>query len=139
MLYKKIGMPMWTIVLQVVSPILSLIYIPYITLIINIFKLASAVMLFKLLDAFRIELGERKIIFIGASAVIVTILLIVSKFNIIYTALIMLELLIVALIVMFHIKMCLNLAETFNKGKGFKFGLIFLPTIFQAILGYQKD
>ena len=139
-MYSKIGMPMWTIILQIASPILSLLNLhEYITLIISIFQLVSVITLFKLLDAFSIELGERKNILIGASAVIGIIILIVSKFNIIYTALTMVSLFVVSLIVMFHIKMCLNLAENFNKGKGFKLGLILLPGVFQAILGYQRS
>lgn len=139
-LYKKIGMPMWTIVLQIVSPILSLLNLhEYITLIISILQLVSVITLFKLLDAFSIELGNYKNIFIGAGVVIGTIILIITKFNIIGTAMIIVGLFIAALIVMFHIKMCLNLAENFNKGKGFKLGLILLPGVFQAILGYQRS
>ena len=140
MMYRKIGMPMWTIILQIVSPILSLLNMHrYITLTISIFEFISAIMLLKLLDAFSIELGERKNIVIGASAVILTIILIVSKFNIIGTALTMVSLFVAALILMFHIKMSLNLAESFDKGIGFKIGLILLPGVFQAILGYQRS
>lgn len=140
MMYRKIGMPMWTIILQIVSPILSLLNLhKYITLIISIFQLVSVITLFKLLDAFSIELGERKNIFIGASAVIGVIALIVTKFSILGTAMIMTGLFVATLILMFHIKMCFNLAGNFNKGKGFKLGLILLPGIFQAILGYQKN
>lgn len=140
MMYRKIGMPMWTIVLQIVSPILSLLNLhKYITLTISIFEFISVVMLFKLLDAFSIELGERRNIVIGASTILGILILIISKFNIIGTALTMVSLFVVALAIMFHIKMSLNLGESFNKGKGFKLGLILLPGIFQSILGYQNN
>ena len=138
-MYSKIGMPTWAIILQVISPFLSLINISILTSIINILNFASAIILFKLLDAFSIELGENKKIFIGVSSIVLIIILIISKFNIIFAATSMVSLFVVVLIVMFHIKMCLNLGESFNKSKGFKLGLILLPGIFQAILGYQKN
>ena len=63
---------------------------------------------------------------------------IVTK-SILYTISLTGILLLIIIAIIFHIKMCSNLADEFNKGKGFKLGLIILPTIFQAILGYQNN
>lgn len=137
-LYTKIGMPMWTVVLQIVSPILSLINVSIIEAIIGILNFVSSILLFKTLDAFRVELGEYKTLLISAAAFITVIMLIVTK-SILYTINLTGILLLIIIAIIFYIKMCSNLADEFNKGKGFKLGLIILPTIFQAILGYQNN
>lgn len=137
-LYTKIGMPMWTVVLQIVSPILSLINVSIIETIISILNFVSSILLFKTLDAFRVELGEYKTLLITATAFIAVIMFIVTK-SILYTISLTGILLLIIIAIIFHIKMCSNLADEFNKGKGFKLGLIILPTIFQAILGYQNN
>lgn len=137
-LYTKIGMPMWTVVLQIVSPILSLINVSIIETIIGILNFVSSILLFKTLDAFQVELGEYKTLLITATAFIAVIMFIVTK-SILYTISLTGILLLIIIAIIFHIKMCSNLADEFNKGKGFKLGLIILPTIFQAILGYQNN
>lgn len=137
-LYTKIGMPMWTVVLQIVSPILSLINVSIIETIISILNFVSSILLFKTLDAFRVELGEYKTLLITATAFIAVIMFIVTK-SILYTISLTGILLLIIIAIIFDIKMCSNLADEFNKGKGFKLGLIILPTIFQAILGYQNN
>lgn len=137
-MYIKIGMPTWTVALQIISPFIALININSIQIFINILKFVSFVLLYKKLDAFRVELGSYKIAFIGAMALIAIILLIILK-NIVYALFCTVGILMAILVMMFHIKMCLNLANNFDKGKGFKLGLIFLPTIFQSILGYQNN
>lgn len=137
-LYTKIGMPMWTVVLQIVSPILTLINVSIIETVISILNFVSSILLFKTLDAFRIELGEYKTLLITATAFIAVIMFIVTK-SILYTISLTGILLLIIIAIIFHIKMCSNLADEFNKGKGFKLGLIILPTIFQAILGYQNN
>jgi len=137
-LYTKIGMPMWTVVLQIVSPILSLINVSIIETIISILNFVSSILLFKTLDAFQVELGEYKTLLITATAFIAVIMFIVTK-SILYTISLTGILLLIIIAIIFHIKMCSNLADEFNKGKGFKLGLIILPTIFQAILGYQNN
>lgn len=137
-LYTKIGMPMWTVVLQIVSPILTLINVSIIETVISILNFVSSILLFKTLDAFRVELGEYKTLLITATAFIAVIMFIVTK-SILYTISLTGILLLIIIAIIFHIKMCSNLADEFNKGKGFKLGLIILPTIFQAILGYQNN
>lgn len=137
-LYTKIGMPMWTVVLQIVSPILSLINVSIIETVISILNFVSSILLFKTLDAFRVELGEYKTLLITATAFIAVIMFIVTK-SILYTISLTGILLLIIIAIIFYIKMCSNLADEFNKGKGFKLGLIILPTIFQAILGYQNN
>lgn len=137
-LYTKIGMPMWTVVLQIVSPILTLINVSIIETVISILNFVSFILLFKTLDAFRVELGEYKTLLITATAFIAVIMFIVTK-SILYTISLTGILLLIIIAIIFHIKMCSNLADEFNKGKGFKLGLIILPTIFQAILGYQNN
>lgn len=137
-LYTKIGMPMWTVVLQIVSPILTLINVSIIETIISILNFVSSILLFKTLDAFQVELGEYKTLLITATAFIAVIMFIVTK-SILYTISLTGILLLIIIAIIFHIKMCSNLADEFNKGKGFKLGLIILPTIFQAILGYQNN
>lgn len=137
-LYTKIGMPMWTVVLQIVSPILSLINVSIIETIIGILNFVSSILLFKTLDAFQVELGEYKTLLITATAFIAVIMFIVTK-SILYTISLTGILLLIIIAIIFDIKMCSNLADEFNKGKGFKLGLIILPTIFQAILGYQNN
>lgn len=42
------------------------------------------------------------------------------------------------IVVVQYIRSNIRLAEMFDKGIGFKIGLILLPSIFQPILGYQK-
>lgn len=137
-LYTKIGMPMWTVVLQIVSPILSLINVSIIETVIDILNFVSSILLFKTLDAFRVELGEYKTLLISAAAFIAVIMFIVTK-SILYAISLTGILLLIIIATIFYIKMCSNLADEFNKGKGFKLGLIILPTIFQAILGYQNN
>ena len=129
---------MWTVVLQIVSPILSLINVSIIETIISILNFVSSILLFKTLDAFQVELGEYKTLLITATAFIAVIMFIVTK-SILYTISLTGILLLIIIAIIFHIKMCSNLADEFNKGKGFKLGLIILPTIFQAILGYQNN
>ena len=83
-LYTKIGMPMWTVVLQIVYPILTLINVSIIETVISILNFVSFILLFKTLDAFRVELGEYKTLLITATAFIAVIMFIVTK-SILYT------------------------------------------------------
>lgn len=138
-MYKKIEMPVWTVILQLCLPFLNLINVSAIETIIYILRFISLILLYKKLDSLRIEMNLYKSVFISTILIILAIILINLNLNILYFLLAMLAALVVILAIMFHIKMSSNLAETFNKNIGFKIGLIFLPTIFQAILGYEKN
>lgn len=157
-LYKKIGMPDWTIVLAYIYPFITILsgYLPetignFIEGIVGIFMLITLCNYFKsvgmsrwwpVLAVVSILILSYSVALIISSNMTSALMRITGETKTTPASAIIFSVLSGLGILIFIIQYAISnyrLAEEFGKGTGFKIGMVILPFIFRPILGFQRD
>lgn len=136
-LYRKIGMPDWTISFKYIDPIVTLIFGFMPRIISNGIESILGILSFYCLCKFFGCLGVSKwwpLAFVAG-----LILSIIGIFRSGINILLIMGIILLIAYLYAHIITSIRLAKEFDKGKLFTILLIIFPSIFQPVLGYQKN
>ena len=125
MLYRKLQIPLWAILMLILSPII----LNFATSFLGVLALILEIVLITVGRYFYFKAvgmsGNWAFLILLIAISSVTIQILVLVFAVVY--------------IIAYIISNIRIAQIFNRGLGFTVGLVFLPHVFQAILGYIKE